>query len=228
MKMQLKLRNQSPTKSELLNEMKRVAKKLKKNTFTQEEFNRYSKFKSFHYKRQFKDKNMGGWNNALSKAKLLVKKRQNISDKELVENMIKVWELKGEQPTRDDMNVPKFKSKFNSVTYRRRFRGWPNAVRFMSAYVNKRPSAMKKIIESSLVTKNKNVQKRSIPFSTQIKVLNRDGGFVCAICKVSKRDYPKTKFEFDHKDPVSKGGGNELKNIQILCKDCNRWKSDKK
>ena len=126
------------------------------------------------------------------------------------------------------MNIPKYKSKFNSMTYRRRFGGWPNTIRFMSAYVNKHPNVMKKIINSSLGKKNNKIYKRSIPLSTQIKVLNRDGGFVCAYCKVSKRDYPKTKFEFDHIDPVSKGGGNELKNIQILCKDCNRWKSNKK
>lgn len=30
----------------------------------------------------------------------------------------------------------------------------------------------------------------------------------------------------DHKQPVIKGGTNELKNLQCLCKPCNEMKSD--
>ena len=33
--------------------------------------------------------------------------------------------------------------------------------------------------------------------------------------------------EFDHIIPVSKGGANTARNIQLLCEHCNRTKSDK-
>ncbi|MED4040374.1 HNH endonuclease [Niallia taxi] len=35
------------------------------------------------------------------------------------------------------------------------------------------------------------------------------------------------KFEVDHKIPLSRGGKDEINNLQILCKNCNRKKSNR-
>lgn len=59
-----------------------------------------------------------------------------------------------------------------------------------------------------------------IPEEVRFSVWRRDGG-KCVKCG-SKR-----KLEFDHIIPVSKGGGNTERNIQILCEHCNREKSDR-
>jgi|DEB19_MinimDraft_2_1074335.scaffolds.fasta_scaffold03680_3 5-methylcytosine-specific restriction endonuclease McrA len=43
----------------------------------------------------------------------------------------------------------------------------------------------------------------------------------CAIC------YESENLQLDHVIPISKGGKNELLNLQILCKKCNREKGNK-
>ena len=57
-----------------------------------------------------------------------------------------------------------------------------------------------------------------IPQSVRIFVWRRDKG-KCVQCGKSE------KLEFDHIIPVSKGGGNTERNIQLLCESCNRMKS---
>lgn len=66
---------------------------------------------------------------------------------------------------------------------------------------------------------------RSISKGLRFNVLKRDG-YRCVICgRNSKED--GVKLEIDHIHPVSKGGGKHIENLQTLCGDCNRGKSDK-
>ena len=60
---------------------------------------------------------------------------------------------------------------------------------------------------------------RTIPEEVRLKVWRRDNG-KCVKCGSQER------LEFDHMIPVSKGGSNTARNIQILCEKCNREKSD--
>jgi len=52
------------------------------------------------------------------------------------------------------------------------------------------------------------------------EVWSRDRG-KCQMCGSRK------ELQYDHIIPVSKGGGNTERNIQLLCKDCNQEKLDK-
>lgn len=59
-----------------------------------------------------------------------------------------------------------------------------------------------------------------IPEEVRIAVWRRDQGR-CARCG------SRENLEYDHIVPVSKGGGNTERNIELLCQDCNRAKGNR-
>lgn len=59
--------------------------------------------------------------------------------------------------------------------------------------------------------------RKPIPGDVKIFVWRRDGGR-CVKCG------SRENLEFDHIIPISKGGSNTARNIQILCEKCNRSK----
>lgn len=60
----------------------------------------------------------------------------------------------------------------------------------------------------------------SIPEKTRIEVWRRDEG-KCVDCG------SKEKLEYDHIIPISKGGSNTARNIELRCEKCNRSKGAK-
>jgi len=68
--------------------------------------------------------------------------------------------------------------------------------------------------------KPKEKRSRRISQDVKDKVWNRDKG-KCVECDSNEN------LEFDHIIPVSKGGANTYRNLQLLCENCNRSKSDK-
>lgn len=63
---------------------------------------------------------------------------------------------------------------------------------------------------------------RTIPRDIMLKVVRRDGQ-MCQICKQNVLD---DEVEFDHIIPHSKGGPTTAENLRLLCRGCNRKKSD--
>lgn len=69
-----------------------------------------------------------------------------------------------------------------------------------------------------------NFRRSGISLSLRYKVFERDKSR-CRICGCSVED--GVTLEVDHIVPVSKGGSNDIENLQTLCFECNRGKSDK-
>lgn len=83
--------------------------------------------------------------------------------------------------------------------------------------------AIQELLDAGLIDNNyysgKSIRE-SIPTEVKIGVWHRDKER-CVSCS------SKLNLEFDHIIPVSKGGANSIKNIQLLCRNCNRAKSNK-
>ena len=62
--------------------------------------------------------------------------------------------------------------------------------------------------------------RQPIPRELRHKVFQRDG-YRCRECGTSKNE---TSLEIDHIVPVSRGGTNDIDNLQTLCRECNRMK----
>jgi len=71
-------------------------------------------------------------------------------------------------------------------------------------------------------TKEGRREGRSIPRDVMLKVVRRDNH----VCQVCHQYVPDTDVEFDHIIPYSRGGPTNVENIRLLCRTCNRKKSD--
>jgi hypothetical protein len=71
-------------------------------------------------------------------------------------------------------------------------------------------------------TKEGRPEGRRIPRDVMLKVVRRDNH----VCQSCHRYVPDTEIEFDHVIPFSRGGPTTVENLRLLCRPCNRRKSD--
>ena len=98
-------------------------------------------------------------------------------------------------------------------------------IRFLKAYLQTcRDYYVYGFNAELLPNKIKSKRKRThVPRGLRKEVFKRDN-YTCVECGASKED--GATLHIDHKIPVSKGGTDELDNLQTLCSDCNLNKSD--
>ena len=83
------------------------------------------------------------------------------------------------------------------------------------------------IIEFITNKENVDVQKfkrSAINVKVRFNVFKRDG-YRCVIC--GRKAENGVTLEVDHIKPFSKGGSSDMSNLQTLCMDCNRGKSNR-
>lgn len=84
----------------------------------------------------------------------------------------------------------------------------------------------KKGVYEYLLTRNeKHLSIRAFTDSQKRTLYERQGG-ICPACPQPTK-FEISQMEADHIKPWSQGGKTELDNGQMLCRDCNRAKSDK-
>ena len=144
----------------------------------------------------------------------------NYSDEELFENILNIWQHKGRQPVRRDLNLEP--SKISQYPYNRRFKSWSEALRYFVEYANENDNAVITSSESKNITQKTN---RDPSLRLRFQVLKRDN-FTCVQCGASPAKDRSVELHVDHIKPWSKGGKTIYENLQTLCLKCNLGKSN--
>lgn len=208
-------KNTSIESDELLYDLKRVAEKLSTDVLSQKLYSEYGKYDVTNLSRRF-----GTWRKALLKAGLKPGNINNYSDEELFENILNIWQYKGKQPTRKDLNFKP--SKISQSPYNRRFKSWSYTLLSFVEYANETDIQN---IETPQISDSIKKTNRDPSLRLRFKVLKRDN-FSCKQCGASPAKDKNVELHVDHIKPWSKGGETILENLQTLCQKCNLGKSN--
>jgi len=209
-------KNQPISTDDLIADLKLVAKKLNTKKLSQSLYVANSgKYNISTIVRRF-----GTWNKAIQKIGLIPGNISNYSDEELFENILNIWQHKGKQPVRRDLDSEL--SKISQGPYNRRFNSWSITIKNFIEYADDRD--IKSIKNSSADTSTKKTS-RDPSLRLRFKVLKRDN-FSCVQCGASPAKNPAVLLHIDHIKPWSKGGETEIPNLQTLCQNCNLGKSN--
>src|SRR3989344_4753069 len=126
----VQLRRRNVPDQEILDDLKRVAKELFKNTVTKAEYDEKGTFGATTILRRFKQ-----WNAALERAGLEAPNRQYVPDEELFENLAEVWTKLGRQPYGRELDKAHGYSKFSLGTYEKRFGSWNKSLIAFEAFI---------------------------------------------------------------------------------------------
>lgn len=222
------------TNDEVIDELKRIAKELNKETITFKDVREHSKILAPELVRR----RFGTWAKGIEQAGLKLSKMyyQGYSDEECFENLLNVWTHYGRQPVYSEMKLSP--SEIGPDTYKRRFGGWRNALEAFVARMNQDDGDEAKHIPKKEQRPRRPVRvqirahsvtvgdKRNACLGLRYKVLSRDK-FKCVCCGASPATDPTCKLHIDHIIPFSKGGKTVLVNLQTLCEKCNLGKGNR-
>jgi hypothetical protein len=197
---------------ELIDDLAKVAASLSAKTVTIEAYNEHGRFHATTLTRRF-----GSWFKALELAGLERTRNLNISNEDLLQNLVEVWTTLGSQPRYNDLT--KEVSRFSVGTYENRFGSWTNALSTFITWANEGQALLESPESSSEPRRRTH---RSANWRQRAIVLMRDG----AVCRLCGARPPTAKLHVDHIKPWSSGGETVVENLQILCEQCNIGKSD--
>lgn len=213
----------------MIEDLHRVARLLKKNIVTRNEYYEYGKFCADTLMWRF-----GSWNKAVTAAGLDTSANRRVTNDELLENIALVWMQLGRQPTCDEMKRPL--SKFSYSSYNTHFGSWTLTLKEFEKFVKN--GGLKRALKSHLNkpkpvipegcerASSQNKPRRDITYHIRYKVLKRDN-YTCKRCKRSPVTHPGLQLEVDHKKPWSKTYDSSMRNLQTLCKQCNVKKGNR-
>lgn len=210
-------KNKAISDEELINDLLSVSRKLSSKILTQKQYTQNGKYDVSTLCRRF-----GSWSKALEKVGLTAGNISNYTDEQLFENILNIWQFKGKQPVRKDLDF--YPSTISQTPYNRRFNSWTIALKEFIKYANNKEIEIIKN-KNDITINDKKTTGRDPSLRLRYQVLKRDN-FSCCKCGASPAKNPSVQLHIDHIIPWSKGGETTLDNLQTLCSDCNLGKSN--
>jgi len=207
---------QQVSNADLLDDLRRVAASLGKTTVGQKEYRPLGRFDDSTTTRRF-----GSWNRALKAAGLTISNEVDLSDEQLFENILALWQHYGRQPRRRELALPP--SRISQSPYKRRFRSWTIALETFVAYANAAEGAGAPGDVARAESEPARRTSRDPSLRLRFQVLQRDR-FACRSCGASPAIQAGVELHLDHVKPWSKGGETVLENLQTFCRPCNLGK----
>ena len=208
----LNLKNVPITNEELKSDVIRVANLIAPKLLSSKAYDELGKYSSDTVSRRFGNRR---WNEALSRLGLAPAQVFH-SEKDLFDNIARVWIAKMEQPVSRDMDDHP-SSEISSGAYLRKYGKWNTALQKFIEYIENDDDSAP--TEVDIISSVRHKTPRYPNDKLKVKVLMRDGN-KCKICGV-ECDEGLHKLNFDHIKPWSKGGETTYENLRVLCKVCN-------
>ena len=161
----------------------------------------------------------GSWKKALKLIGITGGRERRYSPEQLIENLEKVWRQLGYPPGK--RKIATLGERISDSPYKRHWGSLRSACGAFSAF---RAGGMPR--ERLLAGNTDEPIRTTIPLRVRWDVLKRDR-YCCTKCGSSPSNNHRVELEVDHIVPVTKGGGNDLGNLQTLCRNCNQGKKDR-
>lgn len=214
--------NRNIPNEELIEDVKKVADKINKNSVTIAEYERYGKFHPSTLQRRF-----GSWFKLMQLCELEpTRSKINISEYELFSNLEHVWINLGRQPKYNEFKKPL--SNYSAGTYEKRFGSFRKALKEFVRYMSIETDIAPETEENYPINNNTKIvhrTKREISDRLRFQILMRDG-FTCKTCGRSPMNEMGVKLHVDHIIPWSKGGETVPENLETKCEQCNLGKGN--
>jgi hypothetical protein len=189
-------------------EMRRIAKKLGKQTLTWDDIANHGRLNPVTVKRKF-----GTMQKAHAAADLIPPGRK-LTDTDILEALVSLWRITAQQSGRSPLarELKEYGSPVKIDVIMSRFGSWRLALAAAAAIA---PASI-----TQGLCKFPLRERQPISMRTRFLIFKRDR-YKCKICQNTG-----VLLEVDHVIPRALGGSDKVDNLQTLCLECNRGKSD--
>lgn len=217
-----KIRNYDATAEDCVNDLRMVATKLGKTRLSFSDYKPHGRYSIALFARR-----CGSFKEALERAGLSPSAsfHETLTDEQLFENLEKLWEALGRQPTKNDYFKPL--SQYSYGPYIRRFGSYRKALEAFVASFEADPGESEPLMTTPIspASPMKHKTSRNISWRMRFIVMRRDC-FKCKLCGTSPALKPGTVLVVDHVKSWESGGETVIENLQTLCEPCNGGKSN--